>query len=194
MRWFCQPGIGSLEILAADGPEAQAVTDKHFTGLEAVTSTKQACELLGASRATRYRRRRPPVLGPPVPRPAPPNALSEVERQHVLSLLRSEEYCDLAPAQIWARLLDDGTYLCSISTMYRSSIQPVVQGMTLNAGRGPASPTARCSCEPSTVGTGSSATKSARRFERRDPRSRIGLPDGPERTNHRFPSVRESRR
>jgi putative transposase len=34
-------------------------------------------------------------------------------------VLRSEEYCDLAPAQIWARLLDDGTYLCSISTMYR---------------------------------------------------------------------------
>jgi putative transposase len=33
--------------------------------------------------------------------------------------LRSSEYCDLAPAQIWARLLDDGVYLCSISTMYR---------------------------------------------------------------------------
>ncbi len=30
-----------------------------------------------------------------------------------------EEYCDLAPAQVWARLLDDGVYLCSISTMYR---------------------------------------------------------------------------
>jgi putative transposase len=34
-------------------------------------------------------------------------------------VLRSPEYCDLAPAQIWARLLDDGIYLCSISTMYR---------------------------------------------------------------------------
>ena len=31
----------------------------------------------------------------------------------------SAEYCDLAPAQVWARLLDDGVYLCSISTMYR---------------------------------------------------------------------------
>jgi putative transposase len=95
------------------------VTEEHFTDLEAVTSTKQACELLGASRATRYRRLRPPVLGPPVPRPAPPNALSEAERQQILDVLRSEEYCDLAPAQIWARLLDDGTYLCSVSTMYR---------------------------------------------------------------------------
>jgi putative transposase len=34
-------------------------------------------------------------------------------------VLRSPEFCDLAPAQVWARLLDDGVYLCSISTMYR---------------------------------------------------------------------------
>jgi putative transposase len=59
------------------------------------------------------------VAGPPAPRPAPPNALTEQERQHVLAVLRSDEYCDLAPAQVWARLLDDGIYLCSISTMYR---------------------------------------------------------------------------
>lgn len=93
--------------------------DEHFEDLEAATSTSEACALLGASRATRYRRRRPPVAGPPVPRPTPPNALSEAERQHILSVLRSAEYCDLAPAQVWARLLDDGVYLCSISTMYR---------------------------------------------------------------------------
>jgi putative transposase len=74
---------------------------------------------LGASRATRYRRRRPPVAGPSLPRPTPPNKLTEAERQHILSVLRSEEYCDLVPAQVWARLLDDGVYLCSISTMYR---------------------------------------------------------------------------
>ena len=51
--------------------------------------------------------------------PAPANALSEAERREVLTLLRSEQFCDLAPAQVWARLLDDGRYLCSISTMYR---------------------------------------------------------------------------
>jgi putative transposase len=95
------------------------VIDEHFDDLEAVTSTKQACALLGASRATRYRRRRPPVAGPPVARPTPPNALTEAERQHILAVLRSAEYCDLAPAQVWARLLEDGIYLCSISTMYR---------------------------------------------------------------------------
>jgi putative transposase len=95
------------------------VIDEHFAELEAVTNTKTACALLGASRATRYRRRRPPVAGLRAPRPTPPNALSEAERQHVLALLRSPAYCDLAPAQVWARLLDDGVYLCSISTMYR---------------------------------------------------------------------------
>jgi len=95
------------------------VIDAHFDDLAAATSTKQACALLGASRATRYRRRRRAAAGPPAPRPVPANALSEAERQHILGVLRSDAYCDLAPAQVWARLLDDGIYLCSISTMYR---------------------------------------------------------------------------
>jgi len=95
------------------------VIDEHFAELVEVTSTAQACTLLGKARATLYRRRRPPVLGPPAPRPSPPNRLSEPERQRILTMLRLPEYCDLAPAQVWARLLDDGVYLCSISTMYR---------------------------------------------------------------------------
>lgn len=93
--------------------------DTHFDDLVEATSVAQACGLLGKPRATHYRRLAPPVLGPPRPRPAPPNKLSEAEQQRILSVLRSKEYCDLAPAQVWARLLDDGTYLCSISTMYR---------------------------------------------------------------------------
>jgi putative transposase len=95
------------------------VIAEHLEGLEAVTSTKQACVLLGASRATIYRHRRPPVARPVPSRPEPANKLTETERQHILAVLRSAEYCDLAPAQVWARLLDDGVYLCSISTMYR---------------------------------------------------------------------------
>jgi putative transposase len=95
------------------------VIDEHFAELVELTSTARACALLGKARATHYRRRRPPVLGPPAPRPSPPNRLSEAERQRILTVLRSPEYCDLAPAQVWARLLDDGIYLCPISTMYR---------------------------------------------------------------------------
>ena len=93
--------------------------EANVAELAAVSSTRQACALLGASRATRYRRARAPRLGPPPPRPAPSNALSEAERQHILGVLRSPQYCDLAPAQVWARLLDEGIFLCSVSTMYR---------------------------------------------------------------------------
>jgi hypothetical protein len=34
-------------------------------------------------------------------------------------VLNSERFCDLAPAQVWAILLDEGRYLCSVSTMDR---------------------------------------------------------------------------
>ena len=93
--------------------------DDHFDDLANVTCTRRAAGLMGRARATHYRHRQPRRLGPPAPRPAPANALSEAERQQVLTVLRSPEFCDLAPAQVWARLLDDGTYLCSIATMYR---------------------------------------------------------------------------
>ena len=93
--------------------------DDHFDELAKQTCVRRAAALLGRPRATHYRRHQPPKLGPPVPRPAPANALTETERQHVLAVLRSPEYSDLAPAQVWARLLDDGVYLCSIATMYR---------------------------------------------------------------------------
>jgi len=87
--------------------------------LVTVTSSVEACRLLGISRATRHRRTLPVRIGPSLPRPFPPNAFAEAERLQVLAVLRSDDYCELAPAQIWARLLDDGIYLCSISTMYR---------------------------------------------------------------------------
>jgi putative transposase len=37
----------------------------------------------------------------------------------VLALLDSEPFMDLAPAQVYAKLLEDGEYLCSTRTMYR---------------------------------------------------------------------------
>ena len=53
------------------------------------------------------------------PRPRPANALTGPERERVLALLRDPSFVDKSLAQAWARLLDDGTYLCSQSTMYR---------------------------------------------------------------------------
>jgi putative transposase len=95
------------------------VIEDNFDDLAKNTCTRKAAALLGRARATHYRHQQPPVLGPKPPRPAPANALTEAERRHILSVLRTPEFCDLAPAQVWARLLDDGTYLCSIATMYR---------------------------------------------------------------------------
>jgi putative transposase len=106
------------------------VIDTAFTELAPVVSTTRACTLLGRSRATHYRRQVPPGAGAGSPRPAPPTALTEAERQHVLTVLRSAQYCDLAPAQVWARLLDDGVSLCSISTMYRLLAPAVVRLLT----------------------------------------------------------------
>lgn len=95
------------------------VIDDHHPELAKAVGTKRACQLLGRARATHYRRRRPPRCGPPSPRPTPPNALSPSERQAVLELLHRPDHCDLAVAQVWGRTLDDGTYLCSQSTMHR---------------------------------------------------------------------------
>ena len=80
---------------------------------------KRACAVMGRARATHYRHRRAPLHGPPSPRPRPPRALDETEADHVIEVLNSERFCDQAPAQVWATLLDEGTYLASISTMYR---------------------------------------------------------------------------
>jgi len=54
-----------------------------------------------------------------VPRPKPVRALSEPERQTVIDTLHEPQFVDKAPAEIWATLLDEGSYLCSIRTMYR---------------------------------------------------------------------------
>jgi putative transposase len=45
--------------------------------------------------------------------------LSGEERQTVLDVLHEERFVDLPPAQVWARLMDEGRYLCSIRTMHR---------------------------------------------------------------------------
>jgi len=96
------------------------VIDATVVALEPLVGTGPACRAAGKSKATHYRQAQPPKLGPPPPRPAPANALSPDESDAVLAELRSERFRDLAPAQVWAILLDEGCYLCSISTMYRT--------------------------------------------------------------------------
>lgn len=84
--------------------------------------TREAAALLGLSKATQDRRRRGPVQPPAEPacRPVPVNKLTAVESAELVAVLNSQRFVDKAPPQIYATLLAEGTYLCSISTMYRT--------------------------------------------------------------------------
>lgn len=82
--------------------------------------TAAACRAMGVSRATLYRRRNPsPDASCSRPARRQPRALDETERRQVLDLLHSPRFVDQAPAAVYAALLDERKYLCSVRTMYR---------------------------------------------------------------------------
>jgi putative transposase len=78
------------------------------------------CGALRLPRATYYRATRG-AAAPTAPagRRPPARALQPAERQQVLEVLHAPRFLDLAPAQVYATLLDEGTYHCSERTMYR---------------------------------------------------------------------------
>ncbi len=92
--------------------------DAAVDELAPIVGRSRACSAMGWSRATHYRHRRPPLHGPPAPRHSP-RALTATEADEIVTVLDNERFCDKSPAQVWAVLLDEGTYLASISTMYR---------------------------------------------------------------------------
>jgi putative transposase len=82
---------------------------------------KLACNALGLPRSGFYRtqaRRYGPQVAPTT-RPSPARVLSATERQGVLDLLHADRFADQAPHEVYATLLDEGVYHCSIRTMYR---------------------------------------------------------------------------
>jgi putative transposase len=100
------------------------VTDEAIAVLAPRIGTRAACHAAGVAQASWYRRHR---ASPAPPRPVPvphrdrvqPRALSPAERAAILNALHSPRFADLAPAEVWAILLDEGTYLGSQSTFYR---------------------------------------------------------------------------
>lgn len=48
-----------------------------------------------------------------------PWRIPDGERQQIKDVLCSERFGDLAPAQVYVTLLDEGIYMCSERTMYR---------------------------------------------------------------------------
>lgn len=88
----------------------------------------KACRAFGVPERT-FHHRRQVAQGrlAPVPSRAKPAAehvvvpwrIPDAERDEIRKVLCSERFGDLAPAQVYATLLDEGCYLCSERTMYR---------------------------------------------------------------------------
>ena len=100
------------------------MTNAAITVLSEKVGVRSACAAVGVAQSGYYRRHR---VSPLPARRAPvahrdrrqPRALSPLERREVLDVLHSERFVDLAPAEVWATLLDEGVYLGSQSTFYR---------------------------------------------------------------------------
>lgn len=76
----------------------------------------ETCRSLGLSRSTYYRHQKElPVKS----RGTSHRKLTLEEEQKVLSYLTSERFIDSSVPEVYATLLDEGVYLCSIRTMYR---------------------------------------------------------------------------
>jgi putative transposase len=93
--------------------------------LRPLVGMKRACQALSVPRATWYRRSRHRAnLFPAAPSSEKQQrhsarALSGGEQSTVLACLHEERFQDCSPAQVYAALLDEGRFHCSIRTMYR---------------------------------------------------------------------------
>ena len=82
--------------------------------------TSAACQALCVPRPSYYRdRRKTSFPAGTASRLSPARALRPAEREAVLSRLHEERFQDRSPAAVYATLLDEGEYLCSIRSMYR---------------------------------------------------------------------------
>ena len=93
-------------------------------GLAPAVGMARACAVLDVNRSGVYRQdakhrhlATAPVLR--APRPPAPLAFTASERQVLTAILCSERFADCAPPTIYATLLDEGTYVGSVRTMYR---------------------------------------------------------------------------
>ena len=96
--------------------------------LASAVGVQPACAALGVARASFYRQR--PVLGPmerdiqtlsdastAIQPASSPRALSATERETILACLHEERFQDRSPAAVYATLLDEGVYHCSMRTI-----------------------------------------------------------------------------
>jgi len=86
-----------------------------------VVGAKEACAALNVPRASFYRKRGLGVAAVSIPATkfVPARSLAQAEREVVLICLHEERFQNSSPAAVFATLLDEGKYHCSIRTMYR---------------------------------------------------------------------------
>jgi putative transposase len=100
------------------------MTDQAVMELTPQLGVRAACEAVDVAQASYYRRHRQspaPQRAEPIAhwQRRQPRALSAAEQQAILDVLHSDRFVDVAPAEVWATLLDEGVYLGSQSTFYR---------------------------------------------------------------------------
>jgi putative transposase len=87
---------------------------------QATLGVAPVCAALAVPRASYYRWQAPRgAAEAPKPPRRVPRALPPAEREQVLALLNDDRFADLPPAEVYATLLDEGKYVCSVRTMYR---------------------------------------------------------------------------
>jgi putative transposase len=78
----------------------------------------RACAAIGLSRATAYRRPRPEPLRESAPaRARSRRRIPDTERGENLTTLDSERFADQPPREVYATLLSEGMYLCSVKVI-----------------------------------------------------------------------------
>ena len=117
---YCCPKKTCTSLRAnVDAEQGNAIMMATVETLAQSMPVRQACAVLGFPRSSLYRSRQPKPLVEKPSHPTPTRALSPTERTVVRDLLDSERFVDSSPYEVYATLLDEGTYHCSISTMYR---------------------------------------------------------------------------
>ena len=104
-------------------PERKATIELIQEAVSQGARLPQACEVACISLRTYRRWLRGGVVAedrrPSAERQAPPNKLTQAERQRVIETCNAPQYMNKPPSQIVPDLLDQGVYLASEATMYR---------------------------------------------------------------------------
>lgn len=104
------------------------ILDEQVTIFSPETGRQAACKAFGVNARSWRHRQQVQASGVPLrardarpkeARKPHPAELTAAEREAILAELCSQRFCDLPPAQMYNKLLDEGVYLCSVRQMYR---------------------------------------------------------------------------